>query len=136
MFYKYVHDYDNCSAFFIREEELRTIKDYEELHKIYWGIIADKKLCYKPIIRSIILSESIIRNNCFACAYALMLRKYIVGRTFCSCCPIKQYRQTLSPPDDICPCCNRGPYLEWEQTNKPEIARQISELKFTEPDSQ
>lgn len=127
MFYQYVTSFN---TFFIDERELKVLQDYEKLHRIYWGIISDKKLLYKPIIRSIKTSEEIIRNDCFACAYAFNLWSGIMGEPLCSYCPIKQYRYKSKP---ICPCCREGLYNKWTKSYDPEIAKQISELEFTEP---
>lgn len=133
MFYKYD---DSIYSFFYKQKELKTIQDYNELHRIYWGLISDRELLQKPIIRSYD-SNDIIQNNCFACAYAVKVARTLgVIERCCICryCPIQQYRKAVSVLE-VCPCCDGGPYLEWQRTNIPEFAKQISELKFTEPNT-
>lgn len=132
MFYKYD---DNIYAFFYKHEELKTIQDYEELHRIYWGLIANKKLIQKPIIRDY-NTNAVVQCNCFACAYVrnLIHTLGLYGSSSCKYCPIEQYRKAV-PLDGRCPCCERGLFLEWTYYGDSELAKQISELKFTEPNT-
>lgn len=131
--------------FMIDPDELKTIEDYETLHREYWRLIADEKLNYKPMIRNIDKQDCNIdiTNTCFACEYAYkhFMKQYNkdCDRFYlCMHCPIKIYKIKALHIGFGNHCCNEpnGLYGKWIIHHDPEIAKQISELKFTEPDSQ
>lgn len=130
--------------FMIYPSELKTIEDYETLHREYWRLMANENLKYKPILFDIDKDCKInIISNCFACEYAYIYYMKQHNKDYnrfylCEHCPIKIYRDSalrygfgntcVTDPDSL--------YEKWTLHHDPKTARQISELKFTEPDSQ
>lgn len=136
------NNYDNINGiwyFMFDPYELKTIKDYEELHRKYWELIAKEYLTIKPRLVDITTMEPVvICCSCFACAYANKVKEKNKGMHgyICDFCPINDYRGSSMG------CCDYGfPFNLWRitlYTGDPKIlqenAYKIANLKFTEPE--